>query len=33
LQDDRIGGGHPEGLFEGWSNLYRRFALATGNQR
>lgn len=28
LQDDRIGGGHPEGLFEGWSNLYRRFALA-----
>lgn len=28
LQDDRIGGGHPEGLFEAWSNLYRRFALA-----
>jgi predicted dehydrogenase len=28
LRDDRIGGGHPEGLFEGWSNLYRRFALA-----
>ncbi|MBC3384120.1 Gfo/Idh/MocA family oxidoreductase [Pseudomonas sp. SWRI179] len=27
-QDDRIGGGHPEGLFEAWSNLYRRFALA-----
>ncbi|EMM1611731.1 Gfo/Idh/MocA family oxidoreductase [Raoultella ornithinolytica] len=26
--DDRIGGGHPEGLFEAWSNLYRRFALA-----
>ncbi len=22
-QDDRIGGGHPEGLFEAWSNLYR----------
>lgn len=28
LVDDRIGGGHPEGLFEGWSNLYGRFALA-----
>lgn len=28
LEDDRIGGGHPEGLFEAWSNLYRRFALA-----
>ncbi|NEW04366.1 Gfo/Idh/MocA family oxidoreductase [Bacillus megaterium] len=28
LVDDRIGGGHPEGLFEGWSNLYARFALA-----
>lgn len=28
LRDDRIGGGHPEGLFEAWSNLYRRFALA-----
>ncbi|PKH22226.1 oxidoreductase [Enterobacterales bacterium CwR94] len=28
LDDDRIGGGHPEGLFEAWSNLYRRFALA-----
>ncbi|MCH9296299.1 putative dehydrogenase [Pantoea allii] len=27
-EDDRIGGGHPEGLFEAWSNLYRRFALA-----
>jgi predicted dehydrogenase len=26
--EDRIGGGHPEGLFEAWSNLYRRFALA-----
>lgn len=26
--DDRIGGGHPEGLFEAWSNLYYRFALA-----
>ncbi|MBJ7221030.1 MULTISPECIES: Gfo/Idh/MocA family protein [unclassified Brenneria] len=28
LADDRIGGGHPEGLFEAWSNLYRRFAIA-----
>lgn len=28
LADDRIGGGHPEGLFEAWSNLYRRYALA-----
>jgi predicted dehydrogenase len=28
LVDDRIGGGHPEGLFEGWSNLYTRFAIA-----
>jgi len=28
LAYDRIGGGHPEGLFEAWSNLYRRFALA-----
>lgn len=28
LRDDRIGGGHPEGLFEAWSNLYLRFALA-----
>lgn len=28
LADDRIGAGHPEGLFEGWSNLYRRFAIA-----
>ncbi|WNX84435.1 Gfo/Idh/MocA family oxidoreductase [Agathobaculum sp. NTUH-O15-33] len=26
--DDRIGGGHPEGLFESWSNLYARFAQA-----
>jgi predicted dehydrogenase len=26
--EDRIGCGHPEGLFEAWSNLYRRFALA-----
>ncbi|GGE16006.1 oxidoreductase [Aureimonas endophytica] len=28
LADDRIGGGHPEGLFEAWSNLYDRFAIA-----
>ncbi len=28
LEDDRIGGGHPEGLFEAWSNLYYRFAVA-----
>jgi len=28
LHDDRIGGGHPEGLFEAWSNLYYRFGLA-----
>ncbi len=28
LADDRIGGGHPEGLFEAWANLYSRFALA-----
>ncbi|MBD8158751.1 Gfo/Idh/MocA family oxidoreductase [Pantoea agglomerans] len=28
LEEDRIGGGHTEGLFEAWSNLYRRFALA-----
>lgn len=26
--DDRIGAGHPEGLFESWSNVYRRFAMA-----
>ena len=32
--EDRIGGGHAEGLFEAWSNLYRRFALAmTGADR
>lgn len=28
LEEDRIGGGHAEGLFEAWSNLYRRFAQA-----
>ncbi|ATA23353.1 oxidoreductase [Brenneria goodwinii] len=27
-EEDRIGGGHPEGLFEAWSNLYGRFARA-----
>ncbi len=26
--EDRIGGGHPEGLFEAWANLYGRFAIA-----
>lgn len=28
LQMDRIGGGHAEGLFEAWSNLYTKFAKA-----
>lgn len=28
MREDRIGGGHPEGLFESWSNLYSRFAQA-----
>lgn len=28
LAEDRIGAGHPEGLFEAWANLYARFALA-----
>lgn len=28
LADDRISAGHPEGLFEAWSNLYYRFAIA-----
>lgn len=28
LTEDRIGGGHPEGLFEAWSNLYMRFGMA-----
>lgn len=31
LADDRIGGGHPEGLFEAWANLYRRYAAAIRN--
>jgi predicted dehydrogenase len=28
LAEDRIGAGHPEGLFEAWANLYARFAEA-----
>ncbi len=28
LAEDRIGAGHPEGLFEAWANLYERFAIA-----
>ena len=24
----RIGGGHAEGLFDAWANLYRRFGIA-----
>jgi predicted dehydrogenase len=28
LAEDRIGAGHPEGLFEAWANLYDRFAVA-----
>lgn len=28
LLEDRIGGGHPEGLFEAWSNVYLRFGIA-----
>lgn len=28
LADDRIGPGHPEGLFEAWANLHARFAKA-----
>lgn len=28
LLEDRISGGHAEGLFESWANIYRRFALA-----
>jgi len=26
--EDRVGAGHPEGLFDAWANLYRRFAAA-----
>ena len=29
--EDRLLGGHAEGLFEAWSNLYRRFAVAMAN--
>ncbi len=29
--EDRLLGGHAEGLFEAWSNLYRRFAVAMIN--
>ena len=25
---DRMGGGHVEGLFEAWANLYSRFGVA-----
>ncbi len=28
VSGDRIGAGHVEGLFEAWSNLYRRFCIA-----
>ena len=28
LVDDRIGAGHPEGLFEAWAKLYYRYAIA-----
>jgi predicted dehydrogenase len=28
LEYDRISCGHPEGLFESWANLYRRFSIA-----
>jgi predicted dehydrogenase len=28
IEEDRISAGHPEGLFEAWSNLYFRFARA-----
>lgn len=27
-REDRISGGHSEGLFDAWANLYRRFAIA-----
>lgn len=27
-KEDRISGGHSEGLFDAWANLYRRFAIA-----
>jgi hypothetical protein len=28
VASNRIGGGHAEGLFESWANLYHRFGLA-----
>jgi predicted dehydrogenase len=28
IVEDRIGAGHPEGLFEAWSNLYARYSIA-----
>lgn len=28
VNPDRIGGGHAEGLFESWANIYHRFAVA-----
>jgi predicted dehydrogenase len=28
VEEDRMPSGHPEGLFESWSNIYRRFAIA-----
>ena len=28
VASNRIGGGHAEGYFESWANLYHRFALA-----
>ncbi|GAB3484154.1 Gfo/Idh/MocA family protein [Marinomonas epiphytica] len=28
VSNDRIGGGHPEGFFESWANLYNRFGAA-----
>lgn len=28
LEDDRMGAGHAEGLFESWANIYKRFAVA-----
>jgi predicted dehydrogenase len=28
LDYDRISSGHPEGLFESWANIYRRFSIA-----
>lgn len=33
LVEDRISAGHPEGLFDAWSNLYRRFAIAMNQSK